>query len=227
MRLGIFATGVFAATVGVVGTAHAQSSPTGIEIGFRTGYSLPMGNLEGATGGGSATAQGDVISGVVPLWFDAGYRFNSHMMIGAFFQYGIAFLNTSANKPLAACAAGGVSCSGNDVMVGAQFAYHIMPENSIDPWVAVGIGYESLNLNVSADGQSSGGSFSGVQFFNIQAGGDYKVMPNLGIGPFLMMSFGQYSGCSVQGASSCTIPAQDMHEWFTIGVRGAYDINLL
>jgi hypothetical protein len=60
-------------------------------------------------------------------------------------------------------------------------------------------------------------------------GGDYKVMPNLGIGPFVMFSLGQYGSCSFSGAlssQSCSIQQTAMHEWLTFGLRGVYDINL-
>jgi hypothetical protein len=71
--------------------------------------------------------------------------------------------------------------------------------------------------------------FSGIQFLNLQAGGDFKVLPNFGIGPFVMMSIDEYSNCSESGqggGGSCTIQSKAVHEWLTIGVRGAYDINL-
>src|SRR5262249_38886165 len=113
----------------------------------------------------------------------------------------------------------------------ADAHYHFMPEATFDPYVGLGIGYEIASANATLGGTSAGGSFSGFQFFNLQAGGDYKLMPNLGVGPFVIFSLGQYSSCSLSGAAAalggtCTIQQQAMHEWLTLGVRGVFDINL-
>jgi outer membrane protein W len=229
MRFAIVAAGALAASAVVFSgnTARADATATGIEVGLRTGYALPLGNTVGAPSGATAPSLSDSVSGMVPIWVDAGYRSTPNMVVGAFFQYGIAFVNTGKE---AGCSTSGVSCSANDLMFGAQFHYHLMPDQTIDPWAGIGIGYEILNGSESAGGQSASSSFSGFQFVNLQIGGDYKVMPNLGVGPFVMFSLGEYSGCStsVPGVSSgsCTINNTAMHEWLTFGIRGAYDINL-
>jgi hypothetical protein len=127
------------------GTRSARAAtPTGLEVGFRTGYAIPFGNAEGSTGPGADTSMSDVINGVVPLWFDAGYRFDPHMMVGGFFQFAPGFVNTGK---VAGCTVSGVSCSLNDLMLGFQFHYHILPEATFDPWAGVGVGYEFLNFN--------------------------------------------------------------------------------
>lgn len=234
MRFAIVAAGALAASAVVFSgnPARADATPTGIEVGLRSGYAIPLGNLAGAPSGATAPNLGDTISGMVPIWLDAGYRLNPNMMIGAFFQYGIAFANTGNKSFLAQCANSAVSCSANDLMFGAQFHYHLMPDQTIDPWAGIGIGYEILNMSGSQGGQSLGSAaFNGFQFVNLQIGGDYKVMPNLGVGPFVMFSLGEYSGCSLNGpngqsAGTCTIQNTAMHEWLTFGIRGAYDINL-
>jgi hypothetical protein len=209
------------------GTAWADPEPKAdraIEVGFRTGYvPLPLGDVVGGANGNPSLSLGDEISGVLPLWFEAGYRFNHNMMIGGFLQYGIAFVNTGKQTE---CTMGSNSCGANDVMFGAQFHYHIIPDGPIDPWVGAGIGYESLNYSYTILGQNVSGSYSGFQFLNLQGGADYKVMANLGVGPFLMLSFGEFGNCS-SNQGSCPLPATALHEWLTIGVRGVYDISLL
>ncbi|MGH7294434.1 MAG: hypothetical protein ACRELB_05865, partial [Polyangiaceae bacterium] len=212
------------------GTAKADPTPTGLELGLRSGYAIPLG---AATGGGTNGSNdlSKLYNGAIPIWVDAGYRLNPNLFIGAFFQYGIGLLNTSSSGAAQGCSTPGVSCSGNDMKFGAQVHYHLMPDQTIDPWAGLGIGYEIASYSASAGGQSAGASFSGFQFVDIQAGADYKVMPNLGVGPFIDFSLGQFSSCSFSGAASaaggsCSIPQKAMHEWFTIGVKGSYDINL-
>jgi hypothetical protein len=228
MRTFLF-TGTLAMTIAAAGSASADASPTGVELGLRSGYAIPMGNAVG--GNGPNNNLSSLFNGVVPIWVDAGYRLNPNIYIGAFFQYGFGLLNnSSAGVGGAGCNTSGVSCSANDLMFGANAHYHLMPDGTFDPWAGLGVGYEIVNFNLSAGGQSGSAAFNGFQFVNFQVGGDYKAMPNLGIGPFVMFSLGQFSSCSYSGAASsagnCTIQQQAIHEWLTLGVRGAYDINL-
>jgi hypothetical protein len=226
MRLAKVAAGLAAVATVVCGTSGtARAGDRAIELGFRTGYALPMGD---EVGGNPSVSLGDVISGVLPFWFDVGYRFNQHMMVGGFLQYGVGFVNTGKQQ---FCTMGGLSCSANDVMVGAQFHYHIIPDGPWDPWVGAGIGYEIQNFSQSGGGQPSATlALNGFQFLNLQGGVDYKLVPNFGVGPFLMLSFGEYSNCGISpnpGGGSCTVQNSAIHEWLTIGVRGVYDIGLM
>jgi hypothetical protein len=228
MRFAIIAAGALAASAVVLSgnTARADETPTGVEVGLRAGYAIPLGD---AAGGNPSTSLSNVFSGMIPIQVDAGYRFTPNMMVGAFFQYGIAMLNTGNGSAFAGCSQSGVSCSGSDMMFGAQFHYHLMPDQTIDPWAGVGIGYEIATANVSQGSVSGSQTLSGFQFFNLQIGGDYKVMPNLGIGPFVMFSLGSYGSCNASsGGQSASCPGYQSgtHEWLTIGIRGAYDINL-
>lgn len=229
LRRSIFVAGTLATSAIVFSESagRADATPTGIEVGVRTGYALPFGDAVGAPSGGQTSALGDMFSGMIPIWVDAGYRLDPNMMIGASFQYGFAMINSSHNP---ACSQNGLSCSGSDVMFGVQLHYHLRPGRTIDPWGGLGVGYELASFGSSGNGQSAGTSFGGFQFVNVQVGGDYKVMPNLGVGPFVMFSLGEYSGCwysgGAAGGGGCTIHDTAMHEWLTFGIRGAYDINL-
>ena len=224
MRRVLFA-GVLAIGVALSGTARADgATASGVEIGLRTGYAIPLGN---STGGSASAALNKTFNGVVPIWIDAGYRVNPNIYVGAFFQYGIALLNSTAAS---GCSSSGVSCSGSDMMFGIDAHYHLMPSGPFDPYVGRGVGYEIASVSVSGGGASASASLSGIQFVNLQLGADYKAMPNLGIGPFVMFSLGQYGSCSYGGAYSslgnCSIPQTAIHEWLPLGVRGEYDINL-
>jgi hypothetical protein len=234
MRFAIIAAGALAGSAVVLSgnTARADATPTGVEVGLRTGYAAPFGGIGSLSAAGFTLPGQDLnsaISGMVPIWVDAGYRFTPNMMIGAFFQYGIGFVSTSSQLTQP-CSASGVSCSASNLMFGLQFHYHFLPDQPVfDPWAGIGVGYEIMSLSESGNGGSASYGASGFQFVNVQGGGDFKVMPNLGVGPFVSFSLGQYSGCSVSGngqSPSCSIPSSSMHEWLTFGIRGAYDINL-
>lgn len=236
MKIAIVSVSVIA--LAAVCTAHlasADEGPRGVELGLRTGYAIPLGQ---ASGSGSATVNGvtvttqgadlsQSISGHLPIWFDAGYRL-PNLYVGAYLQYGIAFIPSQAAG--GTCGMSGVSCSGSDVMFGANAHYHILPAATFDPWVGAGIGYEWINVNASEGGVSGGEQVKGFQFFNLQAGGDYKVSPDFGLGPFVIFGVGQldsFSNSGAAGNASGSIPNQAMHEWLTFGIRGEYDINLV
>ena len=70
-------------------TSFADSLANGVEVGFRSGYSLPFGNLSAYEG------MGALFDGVVPIWVDAGYR-TPHLYVGAFFQYGLVLVSGEA-----------------------------------------------------------------------------------------------------------------------------------
>jgi outer membrane protein W len=200
----------------------------------RAGYSLPLGDVLGSgttmVGGTTITQTGeslsDAFNGRLPLILDAGYRINPNIYVGAMLMYGVMFINSSGNST---CGQPGSNCSAYEIEFGVDAHYHFLPDATFDPWAGIGLGYEWMNTSATVMGRSIGGQYSGFQFVNIQAGGDYKVMPNLGIGPFVMFSLGQYS--SVSGSSGALTLSEDiqnkgLHEWLTLGIRGAYDINL-
>jgi hypothetical protein len=203
-----------------------------LELGLRLGYSLPLGRVHGAetmtngvtTATSPAESLSDAARSQIPIWADIGLRATPRLYVGGFFQYGIAFV---PNNSTTGCRVGGVSCSGHDLMFGVDAHYHIMPGTTLDPWVGLGVGYESFGTSQSANGQSASGSFSGFQFVNVQAGGDCMLTPNLGVGPFVAFSLGEFTSASYdQGATSTSSSVEytGLHEWLTIGVRGAYDI---
>jgi len=223
MRIGMMA-GVVVAGMLVGGTALADDVYSGIEVGLRTGYAIPFGPLAGSTGGVNSPNVSDYISGDIPIWIDAGYRLPSpNLFLGAYFQYGLGFNGSQLSPNGTNC-----NCSTNVVMYGLQAHYHFMPDQTIDPWVGYGIGMESANVS----GQNStGGSYSGWDYAIFQVGADYRgLVPNLSVGPMVMFGLGQYGNASQSGggqSQSASIPNQALHEWLTIGIRGAYDIKIL
>jgi Outer membrane protein beta-barrel domain len=227
MRFPIIAAGALAAAAVVLSgnSARADATPTGIEVGLRSGYALPIGDIFQWKG------LGDGVNGAIPIWIDAGYRFRPNAMIGAFFQYGIGLVNPhGAGFPLVngETCGGGSDCSASDIMFGVQFHYHLLPDQTIDPWGGVGLGYEILDLSDPGFASTTGAggeSYNGF-FANLQIGADYKATPNLGVGPFVMFSLGEYSGCSDGSSGRCLIDNTQIHGWLTFGIRAAYDINL-
>jgi len=159
--------------------ATDESVPeTGWELGARVGFALPLGDINGT------------LQGALPLWIDFGRRFSRQLTLGVYGRVAVMF-------PAGA--------SGFILAGGGEGQYHLaQPILGLDPWLGAGIGYE--NETVSPPGASSQ-SAGGLEYFNVQAGLDYKR----GFGPFAAFAMGSYSG---EGS---------VHEWVTIGMRSTYD----
>jgi hypothetical protein len=221
--------------IGIVSLASAASAqtapgkPDGLALGLRLGYALPMGKLAEPTASAMNAGTGgdlsDVVSGMIPIWLDVGYRLNPNVFIGGFFQYGFGIVNKDKNPNCD-------SCSAHDIAFGADVHYHITPAASFDPWVGAGIGYEILGLKSSTSVPLVGNvdistSVSGLQFLTLQAGGDFKATPDFAVGPFVNFALGQYSSASATVNSmerSDDIQSKALHEWLTIGARGQFNL---
>jgi hypothetical protein len=225
MRLAILAAGL-AATAAILssGTARADASPSGIEVGLRSGYAIPLGS---GYGGHDLSA---AISGAIPIWIDAGYRFlNPNLFLGAYFQDGIGLLPSAAS---AGCGGqSGVNCSETLLMYGVQAHFHFAPYWALDPWLGVAFGFENLNATVSQGTLSTSLNNSGLDYVTFTVGADYKPVPNCGVGPFVSFALGEYNNASTSGSGntqtqSGSIPNPALHEWLVLGIRVAGDINL-
>jgi hypothetical protein len=201
---------------------------SGIEIAIASGYMIPLGSADGA----STDSMSNFMNGAVPLRVEAGWRFLSpSIFVGAYFAYAFASLaSASGSLPdIAGCNNTGISCSGNVLEVGGEVHAHFLPEGTFDPWVGAGFGYEQATLNASGPGGSASLQVSGLDFLTLMLGGDFKAMGNLGIGPWVGLTLGQYNNISVNTPAqnnSQSITQTAMHEWVTLGLRGVYDINV-
>jgi hypothetical protein len=202
----------FVVVVGLVvpSVARAESGDdvSGFELGFRTGLQLPAGTL------GDNFALGDAVGSGVPLWFDVGHR------VGRSFYYGFHVIYTpSLATPNCS------DCSASNFRPGLNFQVHpsVSSIDEIDPWFGFGVTFDSLSLKQPPVegplGTSPGGSTTalGMEFANLQVGCDYLVMPELSAGLFFSYSFGMYFGYS-----DSNIHQSALHDWITLGIRGAY-----
>jgi hypothetical protein len=183
----------------------------GTEIALGLGYGTSMGDpMKNPNGNGVAIS--DVVSRQIPLSVGLGYR------IGRVFACGIAF----QYAPLMTknCDAGS-SCSATDFRFGLEGRAHFGAEESFDPWLSFGVGYEVLSLSES--GKTSGGvRFDGFDF-DFQLGGDIRISKLFSLGPFVGLRVGNYRSVSSTDASAFISDAnQTTHGWLTFGLRGSY-----
>lgn len=201
-------------TFSVPFVAFAQDGATsGVSFGLRAAYAIPLGNA------GENFAQSDVIRGMVPVWLDVGYRVNPRVYLGGFFQYGIGIAPSGCDPP--------VKCSSiSDLRFGLNVHYHFQPNRgSVDPWAGIGIGYEIINGNLLVPPYLSEHlSARGFEFVNAQFGADFPLSPSLAVGPWLGLTFAQYSRQSTDGFSR-SIERTALHEWLMLGFRGVFNLQ--
>ena len=195
-------------------------------LGLRLGYALPMG-ATAENDDGSSNNMSDAVAGHFPIWLDVGYMVSRDFLLGFYGHYAFGGVAGPLKAECDAASSAGVSCSASDVRFGVQFQYHPTHEGKIDPWLGVGVGYEWLTLDISGAGIDGSTTVKGFELFNLQTGVDFKAAPNLGIGPFVSFSLGQYDSTSNSGSIARVNPGGDianpaLHEWLTFGVRAAY-----
>ncbi|HVR18229.1 MAG TPA: hypothetical protein VMS65_00990 [Polyangiaceae bacterium] len=227
--------GALAPTVAYAQGEAAAQGETKFEIGFRTGFGLPLGKAAGDADDNMSSAT----AGQIPLWLDIGARIQEKVFVGGYFSYGFGFLGgdlaDACDDADAAAAAQGasVSCSTSDMRLGAQGLYHFGPLNEGHAWLGGGIGYEwwKFGQSVEAGGQEQSITFTadGFEFLNVQVGGDFPVAKGFAVGPFLAFTLAQFGtvtascsgdACGNDTSNSESIDDKALHHWLFLGVRG-------
>jgi hypothetical protein len=217
----VFVTAFLSATPALA----AGSGDSGFELGVRTGYAFSAGHL-GAPPDGMDEHVGDYVSGQWPFWIDAGYRLDHSLYLGAFFQYGVGFVNDDRQDY---CRNANVDCSASDVRFGVMGRYHFSPVRQASPWLGYGLGWEwgSFSSHQSLIGSTNTEyTWSGWEYANLQVGVDFQLPHRAVIAPFISFSLGEFNNLTttVKGGSTTTTTNQDLaktslHEWIFIGVR--------
>jgi hypothetical protein len=211
-------------TLALVATAAAITFATPaaaqVALDLKLGYAIPTGNA--ASGADVTAAMSDAWSGALPIGVGARYRFTPNISAGLYFQFAPAFVASSL------CDAG-VSCSGYDMRLGIEAVYGFMPDASWNPWVSLGTGWEWIQLKASGGGESASTTFSGWEYFNVQAGVDFPLSRAFALGPYLGYFGGTYTNVSVSSSlvnDSQSIPSanRSFHGWFQFGVKGTLSL---
>ena len=171
-------------------------------MGVRASLGFPFGKVDG----GTTFTIGDAVPGDFPFWLELGYRFDRHWSLVGFFQYGPATIDD--------CPAG-YDCRASDQRLGATAIYRFDP-GTFTPWLGIGTGYEWLNVDRGAPVRAGGLELS------LQAGGDFHLSPEVGFGPYLCFSVGQFSTVTVGGIPQTGVD-KTSHGWVQVGVKGTFD----
>lgn len=82
---------------------------------------------------------------------------------------------------------------------------------------------ESAAATPSASLTPAGGSFRGLELADLQVGGNFRLAPHVGVGPYAAVTLAQFSS-STSDAGDCALAAKTLHAWLLGGVRGVFDV---
>jgi hypothetical protein len=194
---------------------HAPPPPrTGFQMAMRTGYAIPFGNVDGSA------SMGDSFSGQVAFLLDLGGKPIPSLFLGGYVGLG---LGGASGQLGSLCSADNLTCVTASLRIGAEVLYSFLPEGSIDPWIGYGIGLESTGFGASNGNDQINAAAAGWEFGHFMGGVDFRLSKDVGIGPLIDFSVGQYTRESVSengNTLSSGTPSQTaLHEWLLIGGR--------
>ncbi|HEX9052257.1 MAG TPA: hypothetical protein VF841_17140 [Anaeromyxobacter sp.] len=159
----------------------------------------------------------------VPMQIDAMFRLNPGFALGAYASVapGVPGGDLSTN-----CDTGGITCTALVTRIGLQGTYSFRVATRVVPWVGAGFGYEWNSVKMEQGGYSVKTTFKGWEWLNVQGGVDFRIGRIFSVGPYALLSFGQYDKGEVSGSfgtGSGSITSKTTHEWFDVGARAKFD----
>jgi hypothetical protein len=227
---------VLAALVALlVPTASFAQFQVGARIGFAPsgGTAYEDKDLKAAGDPDATSKMSDGLKSQIPIQLEGSYKLNRDFAAGVYVSYGIAQVGSKIQDQMKALnPSASVSAKGL-LRVGLQGLYAFNDVKApLTPWVGVGLGYEQGGVEAKFNG---GGKFeetaSGYDL-SLQAGGDYKVTDQFTVGPYVMLSVGQFTSVKdkISGFGPAFDGTQDVkinskfHEWFGFGVAGKFNL---
>jgi hypothetical protein len=209
-----------AVAAGPAAAAPARRTPdaSGFLLSARAGWGVPFGDLSRGE-----PAVEDVVSAKVPIWLELGYRFARRVDGGLYVEL------APARVAAAACGAAG-ACDGYDLRFGLLVHVHLAPARTIDPWLGVGIGVETLQAEVQGSDPAApaGGeerTWSGIEA-PLELGVDARLSPRLKLGPYVSVSLAQFTSHEEQPAAGVSatgsIGRRALHGWMQAGLRATF-----
>ncbi len=215
---------------------HAVAQMT---LALRAGYGVPRGDAA-SLGGLGAFRQGDLFGNLVPVQMDVSWRLSPRISAGLFASYGIG----SQGRQLRQLLCDQYPCSRvTDVRFGAQASWSPGPKGPVEPWLGLGVGIEEARFDARNVTFASGNPPPASAYLtddirtayrgwavHAEGGADWRLRPDLLVGPYLQVMLGQYRVQDVQFGPAGTvpgnggIPSNNPHEFISLGVRARYDL---
>jgi hypothetical protein len=212
--------GTVVAVVAALGMAFPAEAQVSLDL--KLGYALPTGNVIEYGGSDFAGPMKNTWSGAIPIEVAGRYRFSPAFSAGVYFQYDPALIASRL------CATG-MTCSGYDMRVGVEAVYGFLPDEFLNPWVSLGTGWEWSSFSIATANDSAAFTYSGWEYFNVQAGLDFNLSRTFAVGPYLGYFGGSYTSLSAtqSGVSaSASVPSEfrSFHGWIQFGAKGTVNL---
>jgi len=217
--------------------ADAPARPPRLHLALRTGFGLPLGRYAAVRTLASfrdtdVNALSDDTYGAIPIWLDVGYRWSDRWMFGAYAMAGLVLPKTAASSdPLGGGCPEGLDCSAFGLRLGLQAQYRFAPDERLDPWLGLGLGYEWIQSDLAGElfafPVEASTSHSGPDLLHLQGGLDVRLSDAVAAGPFLSISGMRYTTCNASLSGDeveCELSEQSWHGWLVLGVRGALEL---
>ena len=203
----MLAVGLFA---GAASAAAAPAEERPFRLGASVGVAAPFGKLQGD----DPTLLSDFVRHQIPIALEAGYMVTPQLLLGVSAQYG--FVSTQSIP------SGLGHPHGRDFNLGVQLQYHPSAPGRFDPWLGLGMGYESLTLSADDEHDDLTLRLSGIELAKLQAGLNVRIGNVVSIGPFASYSIGTYLFQHLAGSGIARNENLDpaLHEWLTFGLKG-------
>jgi hypothetical protein len=204
---------------GISNEATEGAFRPGFEAGLRLGAALPMGKA-GRDPDGADRKLGDLTSWRAPVWVDLAYRVSPTASYGVYGQIGFGGTGDG-------CVG---SCEWEDLHIGAQGQWRFSPNSNIDPWLGVGVGWESMSYrSLSLDTFTQTTELLGGPELLLQVGLELGVNDVLKLGPYLSAGVGSYLHdsykCQPDGPdcpAGSSVAGSGVHTWLGFGLSGRY-----
>jgi hypothetical protein len=193
-----------------------------LKLGLGVGYGIPMGDAE------KDEKLSDLYSAEIPIELEASYKFTHAISAGLYVGYGLGLV--SSNELDGGCVTGPCP-KASDVYdsiaswrFGVQGEYEFGKVGPALPFAALRVGYVTETITMKDGGGTE--KVNGWEYLTLIGGADFEVAHGFAVGPFVSLALGQYTTAKAEGAESESIPSAEraMHEWLTIGVRGAFTL---
>jgi outer membrane protein len=211
--------------MGLAWASPAAAETTGaIDLGLRVAAALPVGQWQ------QDQPLAHLQTLAIPLQFDANYRLSHRLRVGLSLAYAYGVPATPAGS------AGVHSEAASAVRVMASAHYHTAPFASIDPWFGASLGVNWMRGQRSVE---TLGAFDRtatsvtVPLIDLQGGVQWKLTPDLYLGPYVSVCVGQASSVDtttgsgvVAQTTSQPIPTgqRTVHLWLVAGVALQYSL---
>jgi hypothetical protein len=175
----------------------SPSSASAFFVGARLGYGMPSGDLERGAPMKTFTTSN------TPVQVEVGFDFLDVLSLGAYGAFGPTQFKSDCR-----------GCSGATIRGGLQL--NLRPPVVLKSlWGGVFAGVERQTLEA---GQFSA-DYTGVDF-GVQGGWDFSIVPLFSVGPYASYSIAQFN----TSGGDATLGDVAKHHWFTVGLRGLFDL---